>query len=75
MALNKATLASDLEDAIKAIANDDDVRQKMAEAIANNVIDHLVANGVVTVASGITVQVDPTTGIGATTGTGSGSIS
>lgn len=78
MALNKTTLASAIETAIKNInAEDDDTRKLIAEAIANEVIDHITANGVVTVASGIPVATTGTAAAqtGSTTSTGTGSIS
>lgn len=78
MALNKTTLASAIESAIKEInAEEDDTRKLIAEAIANEVIDHIVANGVVTVNSGIPVATTGTAAAqtGSTTSTGTGSIS
>ena len=77
MSLDKAGLAA----ALKAIFEDvspTTTAEAKASAIAD-AIDAFVKTGEVstTVASGIAVQVDPNTGIGATsaTGTGTGSIS
>lgn len=78
MALNATTLASALENVIKNIdAQSDDTRKKIAIAIANEVVNHIKNNGVVTVASGIPVSTTGTAAAqtGATTSTGTGSIS
>ena len=78
MALSKVTLAAALESDIKNInAETDDTRKLLAEAIANTVIDHFIANAVITVASGIAVA---TTGsavaqTGVTTTPGTGTVS
>lgn len=77
MALNKTTLAASIETAIKEIdAENDDTRKKIAEAIANEVIDHIKNNAVVTVASGIAVSTagTATAQTGTTTSTGTGTI-
>lgn len=47
---------------------DENYADKLAEAIANRVIDEITANALIPL--GIAVSVSPATGIGATTGTG-----
>jgi hypothetical protein len=48
--------------------SDDDYADKLAELIANKVIDEITVNA--TVPTGITVQVNTLTGTGSTNGTG-----
>lgn len=70
MALNKTTLAAAIETAIKNIdAENDDTRKLISEAIADAVIDHIVANGV------ISTTVTGTAGPYPVVATGTGTIS
>jgi len=80
MALNKAQLIADLNTLQKKIVADtkidskpEDIQQTFAEGLAD-AIEAYVKSGVVTttVSAGILVNVDASTGIGATVGTGSG---
>ena len=81
MALDKTTLAATISATLTALKDyDGSTGKTQADAIDKlsgdlaDAIDVFVKSGTVstTVASGITVQVDPVTGIGATTGTGAG---
>jgi hypothetical protein len=78
MALSASTLKTALKTALidEAGAQDNTATDKLAEVIANAVVDHITANAVVTVASGIPVATTGTAAAqtGATTSTGTGTI-
>lgn len=77
MPLNKTILATAIEIAIKDIeAETEDTRKLMASAIADAVIDHIVANAIITVSAGILVATAGTavSQTGATTSPGTGTI-
>ncbi len=79
MALNKPTLQSALENLFQSMTqeNDSDAGfKKLAEGMAN-AFDAFVKSGTVTVATGIPVATSgsATSQTGATTGTGTGTIS
>jgi len=50
-------------------------RDETIGAMVDCIVDEIVSSGVVTVSSGIPLSVDPSTHIGTTTGTGTGTIS
>jgi len=76
MPLSKARLKDTLKTDIIALntlmasapLSDTDYADKLAELIANKVIDEFTVNAVIP--SGITVSVNTSTGLGSTTGTG-----
>lgn len=82
MALDKATLKSDIETIMNSLKDFDgsegktqtDAITKFAEDLSNAIDTYVKTASVsTTVASGIAVQVTPSTGTGATTATGNGS--
>jgi hypothetical protein len=79
MAMSSATLKAALKAALilKTGAADNDATDKLAEVIAETVVDHITANAVVTVASGIPVATTGTAAAqtGETTATGTGVVS
>lgn len=76
MPLNSTILAQALLTEFKKInAESDDTQEKICEAIAVKVIEHIIANGVIVVSPGISVQVVPATGTGKTIKAGTGTIS
>ena len=76
MPLSKTRLKGTLKTEIIALntlmaaspMSDTDYADKLAELIANKVIDEITGNALIP--SGIAVQVSPATGSGSTTGTG-----
>ena len=78
MAMSAATLKTALKAALiaDAGATDNTATDKLAEVIATTVVAHIVANAVVTVASGIAVETTGTEAAqtGATTEQGTGTI-
>lgn len=75
MALNKTQLKTDIDTLLNALlAYDGSLGQTQADAIEKfktdlaDAIDTFVKSG--TIPSGIAVSVDPNTGVGSTTGTG-----
>lgn len=77
MPLSKSRLKTNLKTDIIALntlmksspLSDNDYADKLAELIANKVIDEFTQNAIVN--SGIAVSVNISTGLGSTTGTGS----
>lgn len=74
MAMNTTQLAAEIGAAIQGVQPDIVLDAASLEALAGAIIAHIRNNAVVTttVASGITVSVDPNTGTGSTTATGTG---
>lgn len=80
MAMNANALAKAIKNTLVShgyVLDDDDAKDECEaiwKLIAGKIISHIVNNAEVstTVATGIAVQVDPTTGVGATTSSGMG---
>ena len=78
MAMSKDVLGKAI--AAKIISSDAPAERKTQienqwKEIAGVIIDHIKANAHITVAAGIAVQVTPSSGTGATTATGTATIS
>lgn len=78
MALNGTTLGDEIANIITDSNASPEAKAQVKaiwERIGQALVSHIKTNAVVTVSAGITVSTDPTTGQGATTSSGSGSIS
>lgn len=78
MALNGNTLGDTIANILTDETASPEARAQVKaiwERIGTAIVNHIKTNASVTVSAGITVTTDPTTGQGATTTTGSGSIS
>jgi len=76
MALDSSGMAQQIIANLNALTEAElQEKSKIWNAICSAFVDYLTANAEITttVATGITVSVDPNTGLGATTGTGTGS--
>lgn len=78
MALDANRLGTAIKNALEAngsvTIDDDAAAEAILQDFAGAIIDEITANGAVTVGSGISVQVDTSTGAGATSEAGSGTI-